>query len=55
VDIPSRPANKDFVKNNQPDTWLGTSIGVAAIGLCFFGFRFYLNRQNSKAAAGLKY
>jgi hypothetical protein len=55
VDIPPRPANEDFVKNNQPDNWLATSIGAGVIGLCFFGFRFYLNRQNSKAAPGLKY
>ena len=55
VDIPPQPANEDFVKNNQPDTWLATSIGAGVIGLCVFGFRFYLNRQSSKDAAGLKY
>ena len=55
VDIPSQPANKDFVENNQPDTWLASSIGAAVVGFCFFGFRFYLNRQDSKDAAGLKY
>jgi hypothetical protein len=55
VDIPPQPANEAFVKSNQPDNWLATSIGAGVIGLCFFGFRFYLNRQNSKATAGLKY
>ena len=55
VNIPPNSPDADFVKNNQPNTWLGTSIGAAAIGLCFFGFRFYLNRQNLRDVAGPKY
>ena len=55
VDIPAQPAHDNSGKNIHPDNWLGTSIGAAAIGFCVFGFRFYLNRQNSKNAAGLKY
>ena len=55
VDIPSKPANDDPGKNEPLDHWLGTGIGAVAVGLCCFGFRFYLNRQGSKNAAGLKY
>jgi hypothetical protein len=55
VDIPSKSADEALGNNKQPDNWLGTGIGAAAIGLCCFGFRFYLNRQSSKDAAGLKY
>ena len=55
VNIPSQPAKGESSKNSQPDTWLDTSIGAAVIGLCCFGFRFYLNRQNLKDVASQRY
>ncbi len=55
VNIPPKPANEDSSKNSQLDTWLVTSIGAAAIGLCCFGFRSYLNRQDLKDVASQRY
>jgi hypothetical protein len=32
----------------EQNSWVGTAIGVAAIGLAFLGFRYYLSRQDAK-------
>jgi hypothetical protein len=53
VVIPSTPAS--YAEKSEPQTWTGILLGVAVLGLGFLGFRYYLNRQNMKDAAGHKY
>jgi hypothetical protein len=48
----STPASS--VDNKEPNTLMGTVLGVAVIGLCFMGFRYYLSRQDLKDGASQK-
>ncbi len=43
----SSPGGSDAGVQPQ-DSWVGTAIGVAAIGFAFLGFRYYLSRQEAK-------
>jgi hypothetical protein len=55
VGIQSGATAERNVENDEPNTWMGTTLGAAVIGLGFLGFRYYLNRQNLKDMASQKY
>jgi hypothetical protein len=40
--------------NQEPNTWVVTTLGAAVIGLGFLGFRYYLSRQELRDAASQK-